>query len=160
MNLYRFTAESNHKAMSKVNEALGPEALIHSINRISEGVEILAALPQSEDNIVDQHFLVEDLVMKNTSITKSPMENFMLAEKFSAAEEIIIKPDQRMMENLNIQMQIMDINIQKLANQINVLYQVVTDKVKKKKTVKWNLLKFISKYRKTSKEGAYGTQTA
>lgn len=49
MRLHRITAQNNHKAMAKINEMLGPNALIYSTKMVPEGVEIVAGLPHSDD---------------------------------------------------------------------------------------------------------------
>lgn len=58
MKLHRITAKNNHKAMAKINEMLGPNALIYSTKMVPDGVEIVAGLPHSDDpkTIESLHF--------------------------------------------------------------------------------------------------------
>ncbi len=51
MKLQRFTAPNSQKAMLKIQEILGPDALICSTRNISGGVEVLAGLPHAKDQI-------------------------------------------------------------------------------------------------------------
>lgn len=165
MNLYRFIAESNHKAIAKVNEALGSDALIYSITRVAQGVEILASLPQECTEDMEKHYLTNNFVKedhRHQPIQVKPLivkEDALLPEQFpvmeTSSQSTIM--DKQIISHLNVQMQIMDINIQKLTNQINVLYQAVTALATTKKPSRWNLFQYFGR---SKKEGTYGTQIA
>jgi len=49
MKMKRFIAAGAHQAMEQVNDALGPDALILSTRKVSEGVEIIAAVDYEDD---------------------------------------------------------------------------------------------------------------
>ena len=63
MKIKRFVAEDMRTALRKVSEALGPDAVILSNNRIEEGIEIVAAIDYDES-------LIKKPV--HTSIDKKP----------------------------------------------------------------------------------------
>lgn len=141
MKLYRFTASSNHKAILRVHEALGPEALIYSTSSIPDGVEILAGLEQEPETALSEKLYVE-----------KPLSNTVPAQHS--------KTEPAAMESLNNQLRAIEANIQKLSGHMNILFQVIADNVKKEKHSRWNLLKNIGRNRKNTKEGIYGRQSA
>lgn len=49
MKLHRFKAPNTQKAMQKIHEVLGSEALIYSTKSTADGIEVLAGLPNSVD---------------------------------------------------------------------------------------------------------------
>lgn len=135
MKLYRFIASDNQKAISKVHDTLGPDAMVYSTNRVEEGIEILAGLP---------HGLVTSKV---------------------DADEILIKDtmaDQKVVEDLNQHLKTIDIHIQKLSSNINFLYQVMTGDTQKRKSKGIGFLNIFKNFRarKNLKEGMYGRQPA
>lgn len=52
MNVHRFTATNNQKALALIQDAFGPEALIYSTRSIENGVEILAGPPHSIEPVI------------------------------------------------------------------------------------------------------------
>lgn len=92
MKLYRFTALDTQRAMIKINEVLGADALIYSTRRIPCGVEMLAG--HADDNREDD--------------VASPVQ-------LQAAES-----NRELIDKLNVQLQYMDESIQKLTSQIEV----------------------------------------
>lgn len=70
MKLHRFIATTTQKAMLKISQELGPEALIYSTRSIDGGVEIVAGLPH--------YFEAED---KRPSDTRPFVEQNQVAKK-------------------------------------------------------------------------------
>ena len=132
MKLHRFTALDNHRAMFKVYETLGPEALVYSTRRIPNGVEILAGLEQEE--------------------TKASTGK----QKHDSVSIQNVGPDANLLDKLNIQLQMMDENIQTLLERINTLQQAVVDKKVKKISHVRHFFKTIGRIRQLLKEGNYG----
>jgi len=91
MKLYRFTALDTQRAMTKINEMLGADALIYSTRKIPHGVEILAGLP-----------------------CDSQEEGVAGVVQLKIAES-----NRELIDRLNIQLQRMDESVQKLTTQIN-----------------------------------------
>lgn len=144
MKLYRFTAADNHRAILKVQETLGPDALVYLTKRTADGViEVLAGFEDPESE----------------------------AERQVNIEEGIT--DRSLIEKLNSQVKSMDEHIQSLSNYINSLNEVVHENIKNIKSpqlrrwkkwnikwnIKWNFLKNI-RTKRNLKEGVYGRQAA
>jgi flagellar biosynthesis GTPase FlhF len=90
MKLYRFTALDTQRAMIKINEMLGAEALIYSTRKIPHGVEMLAGLA------CDNH-----------------------EETASVVQLKIAESNRELIDKLNIQLQRMDESVQHLTTQIH-----------------------------------------
>lgn len=143
MKLYRFIAEDNHKAMMKVQESLGPDALIYSTKKVETGIEILAGIAQRIANVND----AEEVEIDN----KLPKRKV---------------PEQELAEALTSQFKKNDINIKNLSVSINVFYQIMTD-TSEEKSSSWAemfkssaILNFFKSFRKNIVEGVYGRQAA
>ncbi len=54
MKLYRFVAPSHHKAITKIHEVLGPDALLYSTRNLDEGIEIVAGAANSPNVSFDE----------------------------------------------------------------------------------------------------------
>ena len=61
MKMKRFIAVSAHQAMEQVNDALGPDALILSNQKVREGVEIIAAVDYEDELLSSTPASVEDI---------------------------------------------------------------------------------------------------
>jgi flagellar biosynthesis GTPase FlhF len=116
MKLYRFTAADSHKAIAKVHELLGPEALVYTTRKTLDGVEVLAGLSQPSDT---KELLTDSISVQNAA------------------------SDNQMIESLCNQVQVMDDNIQKLVNHINILHQFIDTKLEKKAWINWEKIKVI-----------------
>jgi flagellar biosynthesis GTPase FlhF len=113
MKLYRFTASNNQKAMMKVNEVLGLDALLYETRSTNEGVEILAGMPD------DMQIGREDYELSPNSLT-SPS---VIVENTLANNALI--------EQLQLQIKDMDENIQRLISHITVMQDQITKKKRK-----------------------------
>jgi flagellar biosynthesis protein FlhF len=93
MKIKRFVAEDMRTALRKVSEALGPDAVILSNNRIEEGIEIVAAIDYDESLIKKPEntstdkkpnpFLQDDEEISRTHIEKRNREAAMDDMKFA-----------------------------------------------------------------------------
>ena len=118
MKLQRFTALDNHRAILMVHEKLGPDALVYSTRRITNGVEVLAG-------VANENLLNEDSVeVKDNGI------------------------DRETLDKLNMQLQVMEQTIQKLSTHISMLYQEVSNSLEKKKWINWNLFNHFGRIKK------------
>lgn len=93
MKLFRFTALDTQRAVTKIHDVLGPDALIYSTRKIPYGIEMIAgpAYDKAEEN------------------TNGNIE----LESGESNRELIDK--------LNIQLQFMNESVQKLSSQIALL---------------------------------------
>jgi flagellar biosynthesis protein FlhF len=105
MKIHRFTGATTQKAMAKIHEELGLEALIYSTRNVDGTIEILAALPHSDDNFAFETFKKEE----STEIFPVINEEFTVGP--SQAESALI-------QKLNHQLQIMDDKVSQLSNRI------------------------------------------
>lgn len=64
MNIHRFTAINNQKALSLIHDAFGPDALIYSTRSVENGVEVLAGPPHAIEPVVTQTNADSTLVEK------------------------------------------------------------------------------------------------
>lgn len=126
MKLYKLIAADNQKAIQKVNDTFGPEALIYSTHQATGGVEILLGLPDGilENETMAQYSYVEKITQDTASLSSSSVES-------------------KLIENLNRQVKMMDKNIQDLLNQTNHLYQILAESMQKKKWISWEQIKAI-----------------
>lgn len=134
MKLLRFTAADNHKAMVKVHEILGPDALIYTTRRTKNGVEILAA----------------------------PSGDYIEDEQESAAEAVHMKNairDDQLVENINNQLQQLGDHLLRLTENMNNLQSFVIERMNKKNGIS-TIPKVIYQFFKHFKEGIYGRQTS
>lgn len=131
MKLYRFTGPDTHKAMVKVNESLGPEALVYLTRTYKHGIEIFAGLPNEVTTLT-----TSKSVKINNSIT-----------------------DHELIESLTNQLQLMDDKIQRLNTDITTLYKSIADSKMKARLMRWNLIRGVTRIAKQLKAGVYGRQT-
>ena len=66
MKMKRFIAAGAHQAMEQVNDALGPDALILSTRKVSEGVEIIAAVDY-EDELLSSVPVAAEIIFDSAS---------------------------------------------------------------------------------------------
>lgn len=140
MKLYRFTAPDHQKAIIKVHELIGPDALVYSTRRVHNGIEILAGLPveeNSHEEIIDGEKNVAD----------------ELKVEDSSANQLLI-------QKMNERIRVMDENIQRLMNTVAELYQLVSDSAKSGDNIgkKWKFFSVFSRMKRNVKEGLYGTK--
>lgn len=132
MKLYRFTAANNHRAMLTVTKALGPNALVYATRKIPGGVEMLAGLPATEQ-VVNQEIMEE--------VTQSEIVD---------NHEIKIQeglPENRILENLKLQIEEMHESISALSDNIASLQNTFTERLKKKHYFSWNSFKKLALFR-------------
>lgn len=126
MKLHRFTAINNQKAMLKVHETLGPDALIYSTRTVASGVEIMAGLPLSDGEIrpheitnwppeivvptqiltdhIDEVDEVDDQcddLFRNEAYISKAESNFELIDKLNAHLERVDEKLNRLSKNLD-----------------------------------------------------------
>ena len=112
MKLYRFTASDQHKAILKAQEVLGPDALIYVTRKVYNGIEVLAGIEEGSERATSSATIVsQELELDNTTV------------------------DHRIIENLNVRIQLMDKNIRRLTSNIDLLKQAM---VRRSKI--WNIL--------------------
>jgi flagellar biosynthesis protein FlhF len=102
MKLHRFTASTNHKAMQKIHDTLGPDALIYSTRSVDHGVEIVAGLPHSTEEIIDPAVVMTELHQSSSS-------------SFNHATFAQTMSDRDLIEKLVSQVKVLDDNIKALA---------------------------------------------
>lgn len=98
MKLHRFKAINTQKAMQKIHEVLGREALIYSTKSTVEGVEILAGLP----------YAVEEFEVEATVSSDSHASS----ENQSISHELLSKMQQQLEQTQH--------QIQEIAKRINI----------------------------------------
>lgn len=130
MKLYRFTAADNHRAIIKVHEALGPDAMIYTIKKTRDGIEVLAGSTNGSDEAGEKEVHIHNAT-----------------------------PSQQMIESMNNQIQRMDDNIKLLTSHISSLQHVMTETIRKKKFLNFNVLKYILRIKKYFRRGVYGSQS-
>lgn len=131
MNLYRFTAPDNQKVIAKVQEALGPDALIYSIRRNADGIEALAGVDESS----------EEAAPPDVVGIKDTFQDGMLYQSITA------------------QIQKLHDNISFLIEKANNLEQLIDKKKQKRPSFFFNPFRIIFRifrHDKKLKAGAYG----
>jgi flagellar biosynthesis protein FlhF len=103
MKLHRFTASTNHKAMQKIHDTLGPDALIYSTRSVDHGVEIVAGLPYSAEEVVDPTAMMAELNQVSPPLTHSVSSGIS---------------DRELIEKLVTQVKLLDENIKTLAKKM------------------------------------------
>lgn len=131
MKLYRFTALDTQRAMNKINDMLGAEALIYSTRKIPHGVEVLAGLAcdTQEEGVA------------------------------GVVQLKIAESNRELIDKLNIQLQRMDESVQRLTTQINAYQEeakvsLYRKCIRKLKNINW------FKRNLNLKEGTYERQPA
>ena len=143
MKLYRFTASNTQRAIMIVTEKLGPNALVYSTRKIPGGIEVLAGLPFGADSIVDHGQLAGHVQPDNVD------------DEIKVQEAV---PDNKVLENIKLQVETMNDSIQMLSDSILMLQQTFSEKPKRKKFLHWNFLKKID-IAKLLKIGSRGRQS-
>ena len=111
MTIHRFTGSNTQKAMAKVHEVLGDEAMIYSTRSFAGGVEILAALPDSaESKALDVSFAFEDFSQTVTAEVFPP-----ITEDFHVSAPRI---EDSLIQKLNSQLEMMDEKFNKLSHRL------------------------------------------
>src|SRR5579872_2046996 len=108
MKIHRFTGPTTPKALAKIHQELGPDALIHSTRTVGNGVEILASLP--EDFSGAENFMFEDFGSSAVNVAN-------VAEP--QRTQTIASPEQDLIQRLNDQLNQMDEKVQQLSHQLN-----------------------------------------
>ncbi|VVC77116.1 Flagellar biosynthesis protein FlhF [Aquicella siphonis] len=110
MRLHRFTASSNHKAISMIQDALGPDALVYSTRSVPEGIEMIAGLPDE----TEQHgeYPVSEFSSQDTLPRHGQGKNEFLQRPANQF------PDFSLIEKLNKQLQIMNERVENLSKQV------------------------------------------
>lgn len=145
MKLYRFTASNTQRAIHIVHQALGPDALVYSTRKVSDGIEVLAGHPFGTENAND---MTEFPSAQTVTVEKNLPE-----PKSHAAAAPAASLDHVVIESLKLQIQVMNESIQSLTNHISSMHQLMTDNFLKKKKSKWKFLTMLLK--KKPKEGIY-----
>lgn len=117
MKLYRFTAANTQKAMITAHDTLGPDALIYSTRKVSDGVEVLAGFSfPTEDQLIAEKF--------------SEKNNDKNKKKMVRHAEVNIQDSPlsfKIIEDLKFQVKTMNENMQNLSQHINTLQAVVSE---------------------------------
>lgn len=107
MRLHRITATNNQKAIAKINEMLGPNALIYSTRVVPEGVEMVVGMPHSKG--------------KGEKEKEAPATR--RSSKSANSESNVLAFDKNEMEKLHEKIHSMDENMRKISSHLDKLHQ-------------------------------------
>lgn len=108
MKLHRFKAINTQKAMQKIHEVLGKEALIYSTKSTADGVEVIAGLP----------YAVEEVEIE--SISPAPVPP-VLEKEHTVSHELLAKMQQQLE---HVQSQLQDIARRINVNMTNIIHNL------------------------------------
>lgn len=112
MKLYRFTASNVQRAITNVNDELGPDALVYSTRKIPGGVEVLAGLPFGAEEIAPNP------VPSKTNNKKSSKKTVI------ESNEIIVQANplnNKLLEKIKLEIETINDSIQLLSQNIELL---------------------------------------
>ena len=100
MKLHRFIAPDSQKAMLLVQQAMGPDALVYSMQRVPEGIEILAgdsinASDEEEVPVYDNTPLVRLMEKLNTKLQKIEETIQALSMTVNSTNETTVSPKRK-----------------------------------------------------------------
>lgn len=146
MKLYHFVAENDHKALLRVHDELGMDALIYETKKTDQGVEVIAGLALNDEES-------PPVVAKTYKKHPSPNHNQEFIDKILYDHNLLV-------EKFNSEITRMNQGLLKLTEEIQTLGNcIMHSKVKsKKKFLRFDPLKKIFKFRKIFKEIKYEKQ--
>ena len=118
MKLHRFKALNTQKAMQKIHEVLGSEALIYSTKSTVDGIEVLAGLPHAVDICEVEEVALADIQQLHTT-PKEKMINYDLLSVMNQKIEQTYQQVQALAKKMNTSVTHFANNLSSIASYTN-----------------------------------------